>query len=44
MNDKLQTSNSNIYAVGDCCTRYRFTHMADFMVCGSSPLCNEIER
>ncbi len=33
VNDKLQTTNGNVYAVGDCCTRYQFTHMADFMVC-----------
>lgn len=31
VNDNLQTSNKNIYAVGDCCTKYQFTHMADFM-------------
>eukprot|EP01084_Bolivina_argentea_P298950 515273_1 len=31
VNDKLQTTNDNVYAVGDCCTRYQFTHMADFM-------------
>ncbi|GAB5361623.1 hypothetical protein AAMO2058_000728400 [Amorphochlora amoebiformis] len=31
VNDKLQTSNPNIYACGDCCTKYQFTHMADFM-------------
>lgn len=27
----LQTSNKNIYAAGDCCTAYKFTHVADFM-------------
>jgi len=31
VNDFLQTSNNNIYAAGDCCTRYQFTHMADAM-------------
>jgi len=28
VNDNLQTSNKRIYAVGDCCTRYQFTHVA----------------
>ncbi len=31
VNDFLQTTARNIYAVGDCCTRYQFTHVADFM-------------
>ncbi|ETN99372.1 mercuric reductase [Reticulomyxa filosa] len=31
VNDYLQTSNSNVYAIGDCCTRYQFTHIADAM-------------
>eukprot|EP00884_Botryococcus_braunii_P021435 jgi/Botrbrau1/7976/Bobra.384_2s0004.1 len=31
VNDYLQSSARNIYAVGDCCTRYQFTHIADFM-------------
>lgn len=31
VNDKLQTTNSNIFAVGDVATRYQFTHVADFM-------------
>ncbi len=31
MSDQLQTTNSSIYAVGDCCTAYKFTHVADFM-------------
>ena len=31
VNDKLQTTNPNVYAVGDVATRYQFTHMADFM-------------
>ncbi len=29
VNDRLQTSNPNIYAAGDICLRYQFTHMAD---------------
>jgi len=31
VNEQLQTSNSNIYAVGDVASKYQFTHMADFM-------------
>ncbi|MBA4147670.1 MAG: mercuric reductase [Verrucomicrobia bacterium] len=31
VNDRLQTSNSRIYACGDVCSRYQFTHAADFM-------------
>lgn len=31
VNEQLQTSNSNIYAVGDVAGKYQFTHMADFM-------------
>ena len=30
VNDKLQTSNQNIYAAGDVCSRFKFTHTADF--------------
>ncbi|MBY0522938.1 MAG: mercuric reductase [Gemmataceae bacterium] len=29
VNDRLQTSNPMIYAAGDICSRYKFTHMAD---------------
>jgi len=29
VDDKLQTSNNNIYAAGDCCMKYKFTHAAD---------------
>ncbi len=29
VNDYLQTSNPNIYAAGDICLRYKFTHTAD---------------
>jgi pyruvate/2-oxoglutarate dehydrogenase complex dihydrolipoamide dehydrogenase (E3) component/uncharacterized membrane protein YdjX (TVP38/TMEM64 family) len=29
VNDKLQTSNHNIYAAGDVCLPYQFTHLAD---------------
>jgi pyruvate/2-oxoglutarate dehydrogenase complex dihydrolipoamide dehydrogenase (E3) component len=31
VNEKLQTSNPDIYAVGDVASTYQFTHMADFM-------------
>jgi pyruvate/2-oxoglutarate dehydrogenase complex dihydrolipoamide dehydrogenase (E3) component len=31
VNDKLQTTNPDIYAVGDVASKYQFTHMADFM-------------
>lgn len=30
VNDRLQTSNPRIYAAGDVCSRYKFTHHADF--------------
>jgi pyruvate/2-oxoglutarate dehydrogenase complex dihydrolipoamide dehydrogenase (E3) component len=30
VNDYLQSSNAHIYAAGDCCTDYKFTHAADF--------------
>jgi pyruvate/2-oxoglutarate dehydrogenase complex dihydrolipoamide dehydrogenase (E3) component len=30
VNDKLQTTNSRIYGVGDCAQQYKFTHAADF--------------
>ncbi len=29
VNEYLQTSNSRIYAAGDVCSNYKFTHMAD---------------
>jgi pyruvate/2-oxoglutarate dehydrogenase complex dihydrolipoamide dehydrogenase (E3) component len=29
VNDRLQTSNPNIYAAGDICSPYKFTHAAD---------------
>jgi pyruvate/2-oxoglutarate dehydrogenase complex dihydrolipoamide dehydrogenase (E3) component len=29
VNDRLQTSNRRIYAAGDICSRYQFTHTAD---------------
>lgn len=29
VNDQLQTSNRAIYAVGDCCMKWKFTHAAD---------------
>ncbi len=31
VNENLQTTNPDIYAVGDVAGRYQFTHMADFM-------------
>jgi len=31
VNDRLQTTNPMIYAAGDVCSRYKFTHTADFM-------------
>lgn len=31
VNDKLRTSNRRIYAAGDVCTKYKFTHAADAM-------------
>ncbi len=31
VNDRMQTSNRNIYAAGDICSPYQFTHAADFM-------------
>lgn len=30
-NDKLQTTNKRVFAAGDVCSRFRFTHAADFM-------------
>ena len=29
VNDRLQTTNSRIYAAGDICSSFKFTHMAD---------------
>src|SRR5262249_37950044 len=29
VNDRLQTSNPKIYAAGDICSRYKFTHLSD---------------
>src|SRR5205807_9172453 len=29
--DRLRTSNRRIFAAGDCCSRYKFTHAADAM-------------
>jgi pyruvate/2-oxoglutarate dehydrogenase complex dihydrolipoamide dehydrogenase (E3) component len=31
VNDRLQTTNPNIYAAGDICSKYKFTHSADFL-------------
>ena len=30
VNDNMQTSNPRIYAAGDICSKYQFTHAADF--------------
>ncbi len=30
VNDRLQTTNARIYAAGDICSPYKFTHAADF--------------
>ncbi len=29
--DRLKTSNGRVFAAGDCCSRFRFTHAADAM-------------
>lgn len=31
VNERMQTTNSRIYAAGDICSPYQFTHAADFM-------------
>ena len=31
IDDKFQTSNSDVFAAGDVCSRFKFTHAADFM-------------
>ncbi len=31
VDDRLQTSNPNVYAIGDVASSYQFTHVADFM-------------
>ncbi len=31
VNDRLQTTNPNVYAAGDVCSRFKFTHAADAM-------------
>lgn len=31
VNERLQTTQGNIYAAGDICSPYKFTHAADFM-------------
>jgi pyruvate/2-oxoglutarate dehydrogenase complex dihydrolipoamide dehydrogenase (E3) component len=31
VNDRLQTTNPRIYAAGDVCSPYKFTHAADFL-------------
>eukprot|EP00980_Cylindrotheca_fusiformis_P006621 scaffold1390_cov138-Cylindrotheca_fusiformis.AAC.24 len=31
VNDKLQTTNCRVFGVGDVCSKFKFTHAADFM-------------
>ena len=31
VNDNLRTTNPRIFGVGDCCSKFKFTHAADFM-------------
>ena len=31
VDDRMRTTNPHIYAAGDVCSRYKFTHTADFM-------------
>jgi len=31
VNDRLQTTNPRVYAAGDVCSQFKFTHAADFM-------------
>lgn len=31
VNDRLQTTNPHIFAAGDVCSKFKFTHAADFM-------------
>jgi pyruvate/2-oxoglutarate dehydrogenase complex dihydrolipoamide dehydrogenase (E3) component len=31
VDDRLRTSNPRIFAAGDVCSRYQFTHAADFL-------------
>lgn len=31
VNDRLQTTNPKVYAAGDICSKYKFTHSADFL-------------
>ncbi len=31
VDDRLRTTNANIYAAGDICSKYKFTHSADFL-------------
>ncbi len=31
VNDRLQTTNSRVFAAGDICSQFKFTHAADFM-------------
>ena len=29
VNEYLQTNNPDVFAVGDCCSKYQFTHNSD---------------
>ena len=31
VDDRLRTSNPNVYSAGDVCSKYKFTHAADFL-------------
>lgn len=31
VNDRMQTSLKHVFAVGDCCSQFKFTHVSDFM-------------
>ena len=31
VNNQLRTTNKNVYAAGDCCTKLQFTHHSDVM-------------
>lgn len=31
VDDRLRTANRRVYAIGDCCSRYKFTHASDAM-------------
>ena len=39
VDDRFRTSNPRIYAAGDVCSKYKFTHAADFYGSGSDSQC-----